>query len=256
MPATGMQQNDAHKGMPGMLLLQSGSSPPGLDSSSGGSPIPHSSPKSISPLPRSPLEGLDFRVLKNQHSNLTKADFLVDVTSREHKQNNHWTGVKQPTWKSDPALGGFNPLRPRQALRHSVCAKFAKKDDKAQHLTDVLVRQAEKMIENESSFYRRGSIAGWKIKPVTTVKTWFAGCRVGGVDKKRFVHHLSNFSCERTRTSQVTCIEKAPTFLSTPSFPISLAILRISQPAVKAARAQRASTSTNPWPTFPPARRS
>jgi hypothetical protein len=216
---TGMQQHVAHKGMPGMLLLQSGSSPPGLDSSSGGPPIPHSSPKSISPLPRSPP--LDFRVLKNQHSNLTKADFLVDVTSRDYKQNNHWTGVKQPIWKSDPALGGFNPLRPRQALRHSVCAKFAKKDDKAQHLTDVLVRQAEKMIENESSFYRRGSIAGWKIKPVTTVKTWFAVSRVGGVDKKRFVHHLSNFSCERTSTSQVTCIEKAPThfFLSTPSFP-------------------------------------
>ena len=213
-----MQQNVAHKGMPGMLLLQSGSSPPGLDSSSGGSPILHSSPKSISPLPRSPP--LDFRVLKNQHS-VTKADFLEDVTSHEHKKNNHWTGVKQPIWKSDPALGGFNPLRPRQALRQSVCAKFARKDDRAQHLTDVLVRQAEKMIENESSFYRRGSIAGWKIKPVTKVKTWFAVSRVGGVDKKRFVHHLSNFSCERTSTSQVTCIEKAPThfFLSTPSFP-------------------------------------
>jgi len=89
-----------------------------------------------------------------------------------------------PAWMINPALGGFNPLPPRQALHMSRCTRYVKRRDQPESFTEALVRQAEKMIENDKNFYRRGSIAGWKIKPVTASKTVMAISRVGGVRLK------------------------------------------------------------------------
>ena len=84
-----------------------------------------------------------------------------------------------PSWMVNPALGGFNPLPPRQALHSSVCTKYVMKRDRPQHFTEALVRQAEQMIDNERNFYRRGGIAGWKIKPITSAKATASTRRSG-----------------------------------------------------------------------------
>ena len=84
-----------------------------------------------------------------------------------------------PSWMVNPALGGFNPLPPRQALHSSVCTKYVMKRDRPQQFTETLVRQAEQMIDNERNFYRRGGIAGWKIKPITSAKATASTRRSG-----------------------------------------------------------------------------
>jgi hypothetical protein len=89
-----------------------------------------------------------------------------------------------PTWMMNPALGGFNPLPPRQALHMSVCSKYTRKRDEPEHFTEALVLQAEHMIANDKNFFRRGSVSGWKIKPVTAARTKSAVGRVGGVRPK------------------------------------------------------------------------
>jgi len=89
-----------------------------------------------------------------------------------------------PTWMMNPALGGFNPLPPRQALHMSVCSKYTRKREEPEHFTEALVLQAEHMIANDKNFFRRGSVSGWKIMPVTAAKTKSAVGRVGGVRPK------------------------------------------------------------------------
>jgi hypothetical protein len=86
-----------------------------------------------------------------------------------------------PMWMMNPALGGFNPLPPRQALRMSVCSKYVRKRNQPEHFTEALISQAENMIANDKNFFRRGSVSGWKIKPATAVKAMSATRRVGGV---------------------------------------------------------------------------
>ena len=86
-----------------------------------------------------------------------------------------------PSWMMNPALGGFNPLPSKQPLRASVCTRYVMKRDEPESFTEALVRQAEQMIANEKNFFRRGSVSGWKIKPVTATKSNAATTRVGGI---------------------------------------------------------------------------